>query len=285
MIGPDADSEIAVRDERGLGSIEIDTTTAHPARLYDYLLGGVDHFAVDREAAERGSAALPGGVDRARAMVRAQRAFLATAVRHLAAERGLRQFLDIGTGIPNGDNVHRVAQQTAPDARVVYADKDPVVLAHAHVLLRSTPQGATDYIQADLRDPDMILAGAATTLDLAQPVGIVLVGILHLISDEDDPYGIVARLLDTVPSGSYLAISHLASDVQPELAEAMRRANEIMSDPFILRNRGEVAQFVDGLALVDPGIVTVDCWHPPDTAPPTTDGQPIAEYGVVGRKP
>lgn len=284
MIGPDADSRVAASDERDLGSIEIDTSTAHPARVYDYLLGGVDHFAVDREAAERGSAALPGGVDRARAMVRAQRAFLASAVRHLATELGVRQFLDIGTGIPNGDNVHRVAQQTAPDARVVYVDRDPVVLAHAHVLLRSTPQGATDYLQADLRDPKAILSGAAATLDLAQPVGIVLVGILHLIGDEDDPYGIVACLLDAVPAGSYLAVSHLASDVQPELAEAMRRVNETMSDPFILRNRAEVARFLDGLELADPGIVTLDRWHPPDTPPPTAGGPPVAAYGVIGRK-
>ncbi|HET6952077.1 MAG TPA: SAM-dependent methyltransferase [Acidimicrobiales bacterium] len=285
MIGPGADSRVADRDERDLGSVEIDTSSAHPARVYDYLLGGVDHFAVDREAAERGSAALPGGVERARAMVRAQRAFLASAVRHLAGDLGVRQFLDIGTGIPNGDNVHRIAQHTAPGARVVYVDKDPVVLAHAHVLLRSTPQGATDYLQADLRDPGTILAGAAATLDLAQPVGIVLVGVLHLIGDEDDPSGLVARLLKPVPAGSYLAISHLASDGQPELAEAMRRVNETMSSPFILRSRAEVARFLDGLELVGPGIVTLDGWHPPDTPPPTADGLPVAAYGAVGRKP
>lgn len=264
--------------------IDIDGSIAHPARVYDYLLGGSDHFPVDRDAAERGSTALPGGVERARAMVGSQRAFLASAVRCLAVEMRVRQFLDIGTGIPNADNVHAVAQQTAPESRVVYVDKDPVVLAHAHELVRSTPQGATAYIHGDLRDPDSILDTAVATLDFTRPVAIVLVGILHLIPDDDDPYGIVARLLDAVPAGSYLALSHLASDLEPELVEAMARANETMSDPFILRTRTEVARFLDGMDRLEPGIVTLDRW-PWSEPPATPSDRPIAAYCAVGRKP
>jgi hypothetical protein len=267
------------------GSVEIDPDRAHPARVYDYLLGGVDHFAVDRKAVERGSTALPGGVERARVMVRSQRGFLAAVVRCLAGEMGVRQFLDIGTGIPNRDNVHAVAQQTAPASRVVYVDNDPVVLAHAHTLLTSTPQGATAYIHGDLREPDSILRQAAETLDFARPVAVILVGVLHLISDRDDPYGIVARLLDAVPSGSYLTLSHLASDRQPELAEAMRRANETMSAPFILRNHTEVARFLAGLDALDPGVVTLDRWPWHDTPGNPHEGPEIPAYCAIGRKP
>lgn len=264
--------------------IEIDTSVAHPARVYDYLIGGADHFPVDIQAAERGSAALPGGVDRAREMTRSQRAFLASAVSHLVGEMGVRQFLDIGTGIPAGDNVHAVAQQTAPECRVVYVDKDPIVLAHAHKLLKSTPEGATDFLQADFRDPDLILSRAAPTLDYTQPVGLILVGILHLIPDEDDPWAIVGRLLDAVPSGSYATISHMASDLEPELVEAIRVANETMSEPFILRTRSEVARFLDGLDAVGPGIVTLDRWPWSEwqAGPPAL---PVAAYCAVARKP
>jgi S-adenosyl methyltransferase len=267
------------------GPLVIDASVAHPARVYDFLLGGVDNFAVDREAAKRGSAALPGGVERARVMARSQRAFLAAAVRCLAGEMGVRQFLDIGPGIPNGDNVHAVAQQTAPASRVVYVDNDPVVLAHAHTLLKSTPQGATAYIHGDVRDPETILRQAAATLDSAQPVALILVGILHLIRDVDDPYGIVDRLLEAVPSGSYLALSHLASDRQPELAEVMRRANETMSTPFVLRSREQVARFLAGLEVLDPGIVTLGRWRWNERPVPPPEGQRIPAYCAIGRKP
>ncbi len=276
MIGPTAPD---------LWSVEIDTRSAHAARVWDFLLGGVDNFAVDREAAERGWAALPGGIERAREMARSQRRFLVRAVGWLAGELGVRQFLDIGTGIPNGDNAHAVAQQTARDARIVHVDKDPVVLAHAHELLRSTPEGVTDFIQADPRDPDRILHEAAATLDFARPVAVILVGVLDLIPDDDDPGGIVARLRGAVPAGSFLALSHLANDVQPELAEVMRRANETMSDPFILRSRAEVARFLDGWELVGPGIVTLDRWHPQST-PSSSGGVPeVAAHCALGRKP
>ena len=278
-----AEHSFSPADPDGL-RIDIDTTVAHPARVYDYLIGGIDHFAVDIEAAERGAALLPGGVARAREMTRAQRVFLASTVRRLAAEMGLRQFLDIGTGIPASDNVHAVAQQTAPDSRIVYVDNDPIVLAHAHKLLKSTPGGATEFLHEDFRDPDLILSRAAATLDYRRPVGLILVGILHLIPDQDEPWAIVRQLLDAVPSGSYLALSHMASDLEPELVEAIHAANDTMSQPFVLRTRSEVARFLDGLDILEPGIVTLDHWPWSDwpTGPPT---RPVAAYCALGRKP
>ena len=221
----------------------LDTSVAHPARVYDYWLGGKDNFAADREAAERVLAAAPG----LRFRVRANRAFLGRTTRYLAAEAGVRQFLDIGTGIPTGDNTHEVAQRAAPDARVVYVDNDPIVLLHAQALLRSTPQGATDYLQADLRDPGPILDRAAALLDFGQPVAVMLLGVLHLIQDSEDPWGIVARLMAAVPAGSYLTISHPAIDIHRTQADAQRVYNERVSTPQTLRTREQVARFFTGL--------------------------------------
>jgi hypothetical protein len=199
---------------------------------------------------------------------------------------GLRQFLDIGTGLPNADNVHAVAQQTAPEARIVYVDHDPIVLAHAHRLLQSTPEGATAFVAADLREPETILKRAAETLDLAQPVAVILVAVLHFCADECDPYDVVARLLEAVPSGSYLAVSHLTGDFAPEAMDNLvSHLNRTASDPFVLRPRNKVAQFFDGLDLVEPGLVQVDQWHPdPDTPPQVGEWRP-SFYGAVGRKP
>ena len=237
---------------------EIDTTVAHPARVYDYWLGGKDNFAADREAAERVLAVTPG----LRFRVRANRAFLARAVRYLAAEAGIRQFLDIGTGIPSANNTHEVAQAATPECRVVYVDNDPIVLAHARALLASNSAGATAYIDGDLRDTQAILDAAARTLDFSQPVALMLLGILHLVSDAEDPYAIVARLLAAVPAGSYLTISHPASDIHSGQAEAQRRYNERVSTPQTLRTHGEVYRFFDGLSLVPPGVVYVHTWRP-----------------------
>src|SRR6202046_2489536 len=201
----------------------IDTSVAHPARVYDYWLGGKDNFAADRKAAEEVIAIRPA----MRRDIRANREMLRRAVRYLAAEAGPRQFLDIGTGIPTSPNVHEVVQRIAPDARVVYVDNDPIVLTHARALLASTPEGATAYIDADLRDPDKVLREAAATLDLSRPTAVMLVGVLHLISDEEDPYGIAARLMAGVPAGSYLVLTHPASDVNAEMAaEGARRYNQ-----------------------------------------------------------
>lgn len=261
------------------GTAGIDTTVAHPARVYDYWLGGKDNFAADREAAERVLAVTPG----LRSRVRANRAFLARVVRYLAAEAGIRQFLDIGTGIPSANNTHEVARAVAPDSRIVYVDNDPMVLTHARALLAGGPEGSIQYIDGDLRDVAAIVRAAARTLDSARPTALMLLGILHLIQDSEEPYQIVARLMDALPSGSYLAISHPASDIHPGQAEAQKRYNERVSTPQTLRTRDEVSRFFDGLDLVAPGVGYVHAWRPGpgDIAP--ADG--VSAYGGVARKP
>lgn len=263
----------------------IDRKVAHAARMYDYLLGGSNNFAVDRQAVERAAAAV-GGIENARADVRANRAFLIRAVRYLAAEAGIRQFLDIGTGVPNGDNVHAVAQRAAPDSRIVYVDNDPIVLAHAHTMLQSTPEGATAYIHGDLREPDAILKEAAATLDFTEPVALVLVAILHLIPDGDDPYGIVAQLVDAVPAGSQLVVSHLTPDVEPEaMAQLAERLNESARETFVMRDGAAFARFFEGLEIIEPGIVQIDEWRPDATPVTRTNDWVPSLYGAVGRKP
>jgi hypothetical protein len=255
------------------------------ARIYDYMLGGTNNFAVDRELAEHATAAA-GGIDVVRGDVRANRKFLVDVVQFLIGV-GVRQFLDIGTGIPNADNVHGVAQQAAADSRIVYVDYDPVVLAHAHELLRSTPQGATAFVQGDLHHPGPILRQAADTLDLTRPVGLMLVGVLHYVLDESDPYGIVNILLDALPAGSYMAVSHLVSDIRPdEQAEFERRHNEASPDePSQFRSHDEVARFFDELELLEPGVMSLDRWHLPGTGPPRPLERQIPIYGALGRKP
>jgi len=205
------------------------------------------------------------------------------AVRYLAAEAGIRQFLDIGTGIPSANNTHEVAQQAAPDSRIVYVDNDPIVLTHARALLAGGPMGSIQYIDGDVRDVASITRAAARTLDSTQPTALLLLGILHLIQDAEGPYEIVARLMDALPSGSYVAISHPASDIHPGQAEAQRRYNERVSTPQTLRTRAEVSRFFEGLDLVPPGLVYVHTWRPgpDDIVPP--DG--VSAYGGVARKP
>ncbi len=274
-----AGEHVAASGEQRALPAELDTTVAHPARVYDYWLGGKDNFAADREAAERVLEATPG----LRMRVRANRAFLARVVRFLAGEAGIRQFLDIGTGIPTANNTHEVAQAAAPDARIVYVDNDPIVLTHARALLASTPAGAVDYLQADLREPEKILAGAAGTLEFQRPVAVMLLGILHLIQDSEDPWGTVAGLMDAVPSGSYLAISHPAIEIHPGQAEAQRRYNERVSTPQTLRTQAEVARFFDGLDLVAPGLVQVHQWRP-DPGDFTPEGTASAHGGVARKR-
>jgi trans-aconitate methyltransferase len=257
----------------------IDTTVAHQARIYDYWLGGKDNFAVDREAAEQAIAAYP-AILRG---VRAQRAFLARAVQYLVERAGVRQFLDIGTGIPTANNTHEVAQASAPDARIVYVDNDPMVLAHARALLTSSPQGATAYLDADLREPDEILTRAADLLDFRRPVALMLIGILQLIPDADDPHAIVARLLEAVPPGSWLAVYHPASDIdQQRVAEAVRRVNARSAGTTTLRSHQEITRFFAGLQLLEPGLVQVQRWRPGAAAP--DDAEQIAAYAGLARK-
>ncbi len=259
--------------------LAIDTSVAHPARVYDYWLGGKDNFAADREAAERVLAVSPG----LRWRIQANRRFLARAVRYLAEEAGIRQFLDIGTGIPSANNTHQVAQEVAPDARIVYVDNDPIVLSHARALLTSGPRGATQYVHGDAREPGPIIESAAETLDFSQPVALMLIGVLHLIQDSEDPWGLVAWLMAQLPAGSYLAISHPAIDIAPGQAEAQRRYNERVSTPQTLRDRDQVARFFEGLELVEPGLVYVHAWRPGefDTAPEDA----TSAWGGVARKP
>ena len=237
----------------------IDTSRAHPARIYDSWLGGKDNFAADREAAELALQAYPELAE----AIRSNRAFLGRAVRFLVSA-GIRQFLDVGTGLPAGDNTHEVAQRAAPDSRIVYVDNDPIVLRHAQALLTSTAQGACDYIQADLRDPEKILAEAARTLDLGRPVALMLLAVLQFALDADDPYGLVARLVAALPPGSYLVISHPTDDFNPNRGESMRVYNERSVEQAVVRDKDAVARFFDGVELLDPGLVPVAKWRPGD---------------------
>jgi len=261
------------------GSRGFDARVAHPARVYDYWLGGKDNFEADRIAGEATIAAYPA----IRASARANRAFLARSVRYLA-EAGIRQFLDIGTGLPTANNTHEVAQSVAPDSRIVYVDNDPLVLSHARALLSSSPEGVTAYLDADLRDTGRILELAAETLDLTHPVAIMLLAILHYIPDLDEAQQIVARLVAAVPTGSFLAISHAASEISTaEMAEMIRRMNEhLAEDNHVGRTRDAVAQFFADVDLVEPGVVKVTEWRPRSEL--EAQG-PTSLWGGVGRKP
>lgn len=259
---------------------DFDTSVAHPARVWDYLLDGKDNFAADRAAAERVLEVMP-----VMGMVaRAGRAFLATAVHHLVAEVGIRQFLDVGTGLPTASNTHEVAQRVAPESRVVYVDNDPIVLAHARALLKSAPRGATAYIDADLRDGEKILREAAGILDLAAPVAVMLLAVLHFIPDEDDPAGITARLMEAMPSGSFLVISHAASDIEAGAVAAGTVAyNQHSAVAITPRTGAQVAEFFDGLEIAAPGVVPLGHWQP---GPPSAVRRPaLPTYCAVGRKP
>ena len=258
--------------------VEFDTSVAHIARVYDYWLGGKDNFAADRAAGDEALQAYPDLVS----SVRANRAFLARGVNYLA-EVGIRQFLDIGTGIPSANNTHEVAQRVAPGSRVVYVDNDPIVLAHARALLVGSPEGATDYLDADLRDTAKILEHAAGVLDFAQPVAVMLVAVLHLIGPEDDPYGIVRQLMSAVPPGSHLLLSHVASDIEPEkMAEMGKRLNRQLAQRGWYRSQPEVAGLFAGLELAAPGLVPVQHWRPDSEM---DAARRSAMWGGVARKP
>jgi hypothetical protein len=261
------------------GRPAFDTSVASQARMYDYLLGGKDNYAADRAAVAEALKVWPDMAFTARS----NRAFLGRAVRYLAAEAGVRQFLDIGTGIPTGGNTHEVAQAIAPESRVVYVDYDPIVLAHARPLMNSSQAGATEYIDADLRDTGTILTRASGLLDFTQPVAITLIAILHGIPDADDPYGIVARLMDAVPSGSYLALTYMGLELIGAQTEESLGAMQatMMRRQFTSRTRDEVAQFFDGLDLVEPGLVRVEEWRP---EPGAGEGGTSSLWCAVGRK-
>jgi hypothetical protein len=261
------------------GGPDFDTSVAHQARMYDYLLGGKDNYAADRAQAEAALKIYPEWAFTARA----NRAYLGRVVRFLAGEAGIRQFLDIGTGIPTSGNTHQVAQAIAPQARVVYVDYDPVVLAHARALLTSSDAGATAYIDSDLREVGVILEQARQLLDFAEPVAVTLVAILHALPDSDDPHAIVARLMDAVPSGSYLALSHLGREFLPP--ETLRQMEDLsrgnIQQQFAYRSRDDVARFFAGTDLVEPGIVPIEDWRP---EPGQAGLGKSALWGGMGRK-
>jgi S-adenosyl methyltransferase len=261
---------------------EINTSVAHPARRYDYWLGGKDNFPADQASGDAVAAAFP----TIRMTVVENRRFLVRAVRALAGELGIRQFLDIGTGIPTSPNVHEVAQSIAPDSRVVYVDNDPIVLAHARALLRSGPQGATAYLDADLREPDKILQhpDLLRTLDLSQPVALMLVAILHFIPDDDDPHGAVARLVGAMPPGSYLVVSHATSDfMPPQAAAAVDEEGAQSRVPFRFRTKKEFARFLEGLELIPPGIQPLSEWRAESEPQPRPSAADIAGYAAIAR--
>jgi hypothetical protein len=263
-------------------SPKIDTTVPHSARMWNYWLGGKDHYPVDRAAGDQFSEAFPDIVN----IARLSRHLLARIVRHLAGEAGVRQFLDVGTGLPTVDNTHDLAQRAAPDARVVYVDNDPLVLTHARALLVGTPEGATDYVQADLREPEAILAAAAKTLDFDRPVALMLMGIAGYLRNDEEPYAIVGRLVDALPSGSYLA---MWDGVNVVTGDALEQAQEDFNEgdgapaPYTLRSREEFSAFFNGLEQVEPGVVSIPLWRPdPD---PFASPAEVDALCCVARKP
>jgi O-methyltransferase involved in polyketide biosynthesis len=257
----------------------INTTQPHTARIWNYWLGGKDNYEVDQAAGDQIRQLHPGIGDYAQA----DRLFLGRAVRHLVADRGIRQFLDIGTGLPTADNTHEVAQRLAPDARIVYVDNDPLVLTHARALLTSTPEGRTDYLDEDLRNVDAILEHAAKTLDLSQPVALMLLGVVIFIGDDEEAYAIVRRLLDALPSGSHLVLSHtITSPAMPDVDAAVAFWNEHGTPKLTQRTPEAVARFFDGLELLEPGVVSCSRWRPEETG--GSEPEDVAMFGGVGRK-
>jgi hypothetical protein len=262
---------------RGTPAEDIDTRRPHPARIYDFLLGGKDNYEVDRAAAERLIQAAP----EVRATVRANRDFLHRAVRHLVADVGIRQILDIGTGLPTAPNVHQVADAIAPDTRVVYVDNDPIVNAYANALLTDT--GNTSIVLADLRDPQAILAhpDVRKLIDFDEPVALLLVAILHFVTDAEDPAALVATLRDALPAGSYLVLSHATADIQGDRTEAASVYNSATAT-MSLRTRPQILDFLTGFTLLDPGLVQVPNWRPDGPLP--ADAHTVSFYGVVASK-
>ncbi|MET9800532.1 SAM-dependent methyltransferase [Streptomyces sp. NPDC006368] len=262
-------------------AVRIDTSKPHPARMYDWFLGGKDNYPVDEEMARQ----LLTIDARGRDMARVNRAFMHRATRWLGA-RGVRQYLDIGTGIPTEPNLHQIAQEVAPESRIVYCDNDPIVLAHAEALLRSTPEGATEYIQADAREPEVILERAGKVLDFTRPVALSMLALLHFVDDEDGAYDLLHRLVERLPSGSYLVLSHVTGDFDPEGAAKARAMYQGRGLTLRPRSREEFARFFDGLELAEPGVSLTAEWNPElgEAIEVSGDG-PIPGYAGVARKP
>jgi S-adenosyl methyltransferase len=257
----------------------IDTTVPHSARIWNYWLGGKDNYEVDRAAGDAYVKLYPGIVD----VARGARAFIARSVRYLALEEGIRQFLDVGTGLPTVDNTHEIAQRAVPASRIVYVDNDPLVLAHARALLTSTPEGATDYVDADMRDPAAILARAAATLDLGQPVALMLIAVLGHIDDDDEARSIVQGLMAGLPSGSFLALYEGVEFISEEFSEAQQGYDDTGAIPYKIRGREQAERYFDGLELVEPGFVRCALWRP--DAAQVAPGPDLLTLAGVARKP
>ena len=259
---------------------ELDTDVPHSARVWNHWLGGKDNYPVDRATGDRVAQHYPDIV----AIARAARGFLRRSVSHLAGECGIDQFLDIGTGLPTADNTHQIAQQINPAARIVYVDNDPLVLTHARALLTSSPEGETAYIDADIRDPGAILDSAAQTLDLGRPVAVTLIAILHHIDDYDEARRIVHMLMEPLPSGSYIALSHSTNAIGGRASdEAVAQYNKFGRPPVRLRGIDEITGFFDGLELLPPGVVSTPRWRPP-VSDPDTEPAEIDQFCGVARK-
>jgi hypothetical protein len=264
-------------DADGLAA-RLNTEVPHSARIWNYLLGGKDNYPADRAAGDKVSEVFPGMVD----ITRQSRAFIGRSVRYMAGEAGIRQYLDIGTGLPTVDNTHEIAQRVAPESRIVYVDNDPLVLVHAQALLTSSPEGATDYIDADVRDPDHILREAARTLDLSRPVGLMLMGILGLVPDYDEARAVVRRLLDALVPGSFLGLNDGAT-TDPAYVEAIRRHNTAEGvAPYTPRSPEQIAGYFEGLELLEPGVVSCSRWRLEAT--PWGEPAEVPVFGGVGRK-
>jgi hypothetical protein len=269
-------------DDGWRADTDLRTDRAHGARIYDYILGGKDNYAVDRAAGEATKQiwpALP-------VHMRANREFMHRAARYLATECGIDQFLDIGTGIPTPPNLHEVVQEVRPEARIVYTDNDPIVLAHARALMTSTEQGGTAYVEADLRDPDTILNSTEfrETLDPNRPMGLILIAVVHFIEDDAEALEVVQRLVDVLPSGSYLAATIATDDFAPEMCAKVRRTYHEHGESLRWRSRAQAERFFDGLELVDPGIVQMHKWRPDDDTYKQIAEADIAMYGGIARK-
>ncbi|WP_103500717.1 MULTISPECIES: SAM-dependent methyltransferase [unclassified Streptomyces] len=268
---------MAIQQDRPDPGSRIDTSVPHSARIWNYWLGGKDNYPVDREAGDVYAASFP----EVRQLARASREFLARTVRHLARHEGVRQFLDVGTGLPTADNTHQVAQRHAPDARVVYVDHDPLVLLHSEALLSSTSEGVTTYVEADLHDPDVLLAAAWETLDPARPVALILSDVLGHVPDDDDARAVVRALCDGLPPGSFMMLSHAV--ISPGAQLAQQGYDETGAVPYRLRTPDQVRRFFDGLELVEPGVVPMPEWRPDQAAPASFDGVGWGGVGVRTR--
>ncbi|CAL9430251.1 hypothetical protein SUDANB176_02038 [Streptomyces sp. enrichment culture] len=272
-------SEDITQDRAGFGTrARIDTTKPHSARFWNYFVGGKDHYEVDREVGDQIKHIFPGLVD----VALTSRRFLGRAVRYLAGEQGIRQFLDVGTGLPTADNTHEVAQRVAPDARIVYVDNDPVVLTHADALLTGTPEGRTAYLDADLHDPEAVLRAAAGTLDLSRPVALMILNTLGHVPDQEAARDLVRRLMAGLPSGSHLVISDGTATSEGMIA-ASKAYNASGAVPYHVRSVEEIAGLFEGLELVEPGVVRVPEWRP-EPGEPDGSGAPVDAYCGVARK-